>query len=46
MGQTALSVTSRTYPGLPGALWAGACFGTGGDSKRIGGHGQVACTLR
>jgi hypothetical protein len=39
MGQTALSVTSTTYRGLPGALWAGA-FGTGGDSKRIGGHGQ------
>jgi hypothetical protein len=26
--------------------WAGAYFGTGGDSKRIGGHGQGACTLR
>ena len=46
MGQTALSVTSKTYRGLPGALWAGAYFGTGGDSKRIGGHGQGACTLR
>ena len=45
-GQTALSVTSRTYRGLPEALLAGACFGTGGDSKRIGGHGQGACTLR
>ena len=45
MGQTALSVTSTTYRGLPGALWAGA-FGTGGDSKRIGGHGHTSRARR
>ena len=35
MGQTALSVTSRTYRGLPGALWAGTCFGTEGTASAL-----------
>ena len=44
MGQTALSVTSRTYGGCLERCGLGLAPGTGGDSKRIGGHGQGACT--
>ena len=46
MGQTALSVTSRTYGGRLERCGLGLAPGSGGDRKRIGGHGEGACTLR
>ena len=35
-----LAVTSKTWRGCLARCGAGACFGTGGDRKRIGGHGH------
>ena len=41
-----LSVTSTRSAGCLARCVAGACFGTEGDRKRTGGHGQGYCTSR
>ena len=41
-----LSVTSTRSAGCLARCVAGACFGTEGDRKRTGGHGQGCCTSR
>jgi hypothetical protein len=44
--QTASLADIDAQGGLPGALCGWSFFGTEGDRKRTGGHGQGCCTSR